>query len=319
MGYSYDDLEPIPQDDGPEPIVPIAYSPQFVDVMDLFRAILKKNEISERSFALSEKVIESNSANYTAWHVRRLCLLEVPTLSVLDELDFTADVAQRTPKNYQLWHHRRFLIDTLGKLYDAGNTANGWDPTQELAFTESILIKDTKNYHVWAHRQWVLNRFNIFDNELEYVDTLLELDLRNNSAWNQRFFVIGKTSGFTADVVDQEISCTFKFIVKAPSNESPWNYVCGLLPSSNDVQLKQIEAKTAEILVQAPRCAEAMSLMVDLADHAGNEGAKRLDQAISFCGLLAEKVDPVRKQYWVYRLQKLTTKLEALNTKTPPV
>lgn len=36
------DITPLPQDEGPEPICPIAYSPEFVECMNYFRAILKK-------------------------------------------------------------------------------------------------------------------------------------------------------------------------------------------------------------------------------------------------------------------------------------
>jgi len=43
--------------------------------MDYFRAILKKNEISQRALDLTSKVINGNPANYTAWHFRRLCYL----------------------------------------------------------------------------------------------------------------------------------------------------------------------------------------------------------------------------------------------------
>jgi protein farnesyltransferase/geranylgeranyltransferase type-1 subunit alpha len=36
------DITPLAQDEGPEPICPIAYRPEFVECMSYFRAILKK-------------------------------------------------------------------------------------------------------------------------------------------------------------------------------------------------------------------------------------------------------------------------------------
>jgi len=40
LNEQFADLEPIPQDDGPEPIVRIAYPEGFEPVMDYFRRIL---------------------------------------------------------------------------------------------------------------------------------------------------------------------------------------------------------------------------------------------------------------------------------------
>ena len=90
-------------------------------------------------------------------------------------------------------YHRKVLIDWLR------------DPSDELPFLESILHLDEKNYHAWQHRQWVIKEFGLWDKELEYVEKLLTRDLRNNSAWNQRYFVISNTTGFTEEVIHNEV------------------------------------------------------------------------------------------------------------------
>lgn len=51
---------------------------------------------------------------------------------------------QDNPKNYQVWHHRRVIVEWLN------------DPSFELELTEAILDIDAKNYHAWQHRQWAM-------------------------------------------------------------------------------------------------------------------------------------------------------------------
>ena len=59
-------------------------------------------------------MIEQNSANYTAWAYRRRCLLALHS-SLEEELSFAERIAFSTPKNYQLWHHRRAIVDIVGQ------------------------------------------------------------------------------------------------------------------------------------------------------------------------------------------------------------
>src|SRR4051794_25357199 len=91
------DVQPLSQDDGPNPLVPIAYSAECMfftaklgristviiraiyssrllqhadrDAMSYFRAISKVNEISERALELTEHIIDLNPAHYTIWYV----------------------------------------------------------------------------------------------------------------------------------------------------------------------------------------------------------------------------------------------------------
>lgn len=69
---------------------------------------------------------------------------------------------QESPKNYQVWYHRRFLVDAIDGGAEAAAT--------ELKFTKAILALDSKNYHAWSHRQWVVKRFNAWDGELSFVE-----------------------------------------------------------------------------------------------------------------------------------------------------
>lgn len=59
------DVQPVPQDDGPNPVVPIAYTDVFSETMDFFRAVYLANERSPRTLQLTEEAILLNSGNYT--------------------------------------------------------------------------------------------------------------------------------------------------------------------------------------------------------------------------------------------------------------
>eukprot|EP01084_Bolivina_argentea_P217941 369945_1 len=110
----YQDLTPIFQDDGPNPIVAIRYPKKFKEVHNYFRAVVHKNEISKRALKLSQKVIELNAANYTAWQFRRECIFKLKE-DLFDELEFSKGIAEQSPKNYQLWWHRRIIIEAINK------------------------------------------------------------------------------------------------------------------------------------------------------------------------------------------------------------
>eukprot|EP00941_MAST-03F_sp_MAST-3F-sp1_P000705 g705.t1 len=246
----FSDLTPIPQDDGPAPVCAIAYSSEFVAVMDIFRAVMKKNELSQRALELTEKAIKLNPANYTAWHYRRLCLFEL-NCDLNEELKYIDMVSAKGSKNYQLWYHRRCIVERLG------------DFTNELKVTSAQLEKDAKNYHAWTHRQWVMQHFDLWDGELKYVEKLINEDVRNNSAWNQRWNVVAAeaakrkdnsknelnnliatagTANFRQnvplprDIKVREIDFALQQIKRAISNEAPYAYLRGIVkaPASKE-------------------------------------------------------------------------------------
>ncbi|KAF6162178.1 hypothetical protein GIB67_008307, partial [Kingdonia uniflora] len=170
----FSDLQPILQDDGPNPVVPINYSDDFREIMDYFRAVYLIDERTPRSFAVTTETINANPGNYTVWHFRRL-ILEALGVDLRDELAFVDNLAKSKAKNYQIWHHRRWIAEKLGT--EAAD--------RELEFTKNILSLDSKNYHAWSHRQWVLQALGGWADELNYCHQLLEEDVFNNSAWNQ--------------------------------------------------------------------------------------------------------------------------------------
>nr|CAH8821189.1 unnamed protein product [Trichobilharzia regenti] len=96
----WNDITPVPQDDNGRHIVNIAYSEEFVDAHDYFRAVLLKNELSERTFSLTSEILLMNPANYTAWEYRRRIIKEISS-DLNAELRFVGSLIEEYSKNYQ--------------------------------------------------------------------------------------------------------------------------------------------------------------------------------------------------------------------------
>lgn len=229
----WSDIVPIAQDDGPNPVVPIAYSQDFIDAMSYFRAVQAKKELSRRVLDLTARVIELSPGHYTVWRYRLDTVEKLMTEGdeidgkdiLRDELKFTEDLAETNPKSYQLWHHRQAIVGLLG------------DGSKEIEFINSALDADAKNHHAWTYRQWVVKRFNLFDQELDETSKWIDHDIRNNSAWNERFFVLSHKKDIFTEADKEASSQAAKLHVKyvldklemAPNNECPWVFLRGLV------------------------------------------------------------------------------------------
>jgi len=287
------DVVPIKQDDGEAPVCPIAYTAEFEDVMNYFRAMLQADEKSQRALENTTEVIEFNAANYTVWYFRRLILKELNS-DLKEELQFVSDEAAEHPKNYQIWYHRRAIVEMLG------------DSSQELQFTKLVHMNDAKNYHAWDHRQWVLKTFKLWDGELEYVEKLLRQDVRNNSAWNQRYFVITNTTDMSLEVCKKESLWTIERVKEAPNNESAWNYLRGIMKGYKFTDFPEVVALCEECPNKWPACAFGQSLLVDVLTS-----QNKLAEAKEVCERLARGVDDIHKKYWEYRTAVLDNKITA--------
>ena len=187
-------------------------------------------------------------------------------------------------------------------------------PSTELGFLERMFSKDAKNYHVWSYRQWLVRRFGLWDDELPYIESLLQDDVRNNSAWNHRWFVIfgrhadgtkqgsGVTSfGTKPDpaILDREVSYAEEKIALAPQNQSPWNYLRGVLKKRPE-GLQEVRAFAEQFAdvrnEQHVKSSHALDILADI--YAQEQRTEESGKALQ---LLATKYDPIRKNYWNYR------------------
>ncbi|KAG5560888.1 hypothetical protein RHGRI_004045 [Rhododendron griersonianum] len=304
----WSDVTPVRQDDGPNPVVPIAYKEEFSETMDYFRAVYLADERSHRSLQLTSEAIFLNPGNYTVWQFRRV-ILEALNADLHDELEFVEYVATDNSKNYQIWHHRRWLAEKLGP-----NALK-----KELEFTKKIFHIDAKHYHAWSHRQWVLQALGGWEDELDYCRQLLEDDIFNNSAWNQRFFVVTRSPllGGLETMRDSEVRYAVDAIISKPENESPWRYLRGLYKDDTQswVNDPQVSSVCLKVLNSKSDFLFALSMLLDLVCH-GFQPSKEFKDAVdalvsesdssdsdlapTVCSLL-ERVDPMRANYWKWR------------------
>ena len=193
-------------------------------------------------------------------------------------------------------------------------------PPTELSFLARILAKDAKNYHVWSYRQWLVRHFSQWDSELPYVESLLRSDVRNNSAWNHRWFVVfghfdagnvpsdvngkvGRMYDVDEEVVEREIEYTRNAISEAPQNQSPWNYLRGVLRRAGKGvgELKGFASQFADMEKEDEvRSSHALDFLADV--YAEEQETERAGKALE---LLARRYDPIRRNYWNYKRELL--------------
>ncbi|KAF5103165.1 hypothetical protein DV451_001608 [Geotrichum candidum] len=347
--FNWEDIIPVPQDDGVNPLVQIMYSDDYKQATSLLRAVMAKHEYSPRALALTEDIIETNSAHYTVWHYRleilkHLKITAVPKENwlpsafkqnvnhefaidgafdslddeILEDYIWLNETTEATAKNYQIWHYRQLLKPSpkanplFRKLYFA----------MERFVVELVLSNDAKNYHAWSHLQWLAKNtppeFRLqLDEEIEYTTFLLSQDVYNNSAWAYRYFILPEAA--SPELLEREIGYVHFAITEVPQNEASWNYLVGLY--------ERFYFSQADKSTDALAALEEFCLRFAPIDQPGltEEVVFRSTHALETLVTIYEKqkkVDkarkvlglletyiPIRKGYWAYKIKQL----EAVN------
>lgn len=217
-------------------------------------------------------------------------------------------------------HHRQVLMSSKTHFPEI--------PTKELDFLMEMFTQDSKNYHVWTYRHWLIRHFKLWDlpREIQDVNTLIKSDVRNNSAWNHRYMLRfgprddlpdagmvnagdlttgtqdkGVLSVVDEDVVDEELEFAKAQIVRAPENRSAWWYARGVLRAAGrDLgEWEDFAGLFVEADADGVRSSHALEWLADV--YAKERGEK----AVEMLTLLKEKYDPIRSNYWDYRIQQV--------------
>ncbi|KAJ5977253.1 hypothetical protein PENPOL_c007G05166 [Penicillium polonicum] len=317
-------VTPIDLDDGSSsgamPLATIAYPDEYLEATSYLRAVMAANEMSERALNLTKDVISMNPAHYTVWIYRAKILFALEK-DLNEELSWLNDVSLKYLKNYQIWHHRQVLLSSKAHFPTF--------PPKEADFLMEMFAQDSKNYHVWTYRHWLVRHFKLWDQprELEDVEFLLKADVRNNSAWNHRYMLRfgprdtsapdagmvnagdlstapaekGRLSVVDEDMIDGELKFAQEAILRAPENRSPWWYARGVLRAAGRGLGEWEEFVGGFVSEGAVKSSHAVEWLADVfAEAVGREA-----DAVRMLTMLKEEFDPIRKNYWDYRIRKL--------------
>lgn len=254
---------------------------------------------------------------------------------------FSDEILGLSPKSYQLWNHRRQIVE--GKELGKESLA------YELGFAESALEENTKSHHAWGHRQAVLAKCqaDAVTQEENFVDRYLDEDLHNNSTWTQRYFLLekklnkNKASAMqdkkefeassmlsNADVellVEGEVKYVSDKIQQAPHNKAAWSYLLGMMGNTRLVNafLKNIQLVfhlTNDVLKKWPSCSPAVDFLGQLycklfsmaaAIEDGEKAKKAAKNAVE-CWRNLQVLDPIRTPYYQCMMTKMEMRLAVM-------
>jgi protein farnesyltransferase/geranylgeranyltransferase type-1 subunit alpha len=276
-------------------------------------------EYSPRCLKLTEHIISMNPAHYTVW-LYRFDIVRGLNIPILDEIEWLDEVAYEHTKNYQIWHHRQLLFDHYyPAIADSPDEVKRFGQS-ERNFMMKMFADDAKNYHVWSYRQYVVRKLGMWDEgELESMASMIDQDVQNNSAWSHRFFLVFSNPAYAtkgshstehdpavpAAVVDREMEYAKLKITRAPQNQSPWNYLAGVLAKGGrkhtDVRgycenYVQNLGADGEVV----RSSHALDLLADAYAQAGDK-----EKADLCLRRLGEKWDPIRLGFWEWKRKQL--------------
>ena len=283
------------------------------------RAVMFHKEYSERCLNLTEDIIRMNPAHYTVWMYRASIVFALQR-SIPDEIAWLDEIALDYLKNYQIWHHRHLLVEHYyPQIADQPDVVAAF-ARSERHFLDQMFAEDTKNYHVWSYRSFLVGLLGLWDaDELKSVEQMIIDDVRNNSAWSHRFFLVfsdpaGSTPGCAATeydpkvpaaIVDREVQFAQDKTYLAPQNQSPWNYLKGVLVKGGR-PLASVETFVLEFVTdlgeetEQVKSSHALDLLAEIYAEKGDK--ERADLCLQRLG---EKWDRIRIGYWEWRRKSL--------------
>lgn len=246
-------------------------------------------------------------------HHRQLIMSDRTSFPTIpkNEQNFLMEMLSLDAKNYHVWTYRHWLVRRFSL----------WDCPRELQDIESLLASDVRNNSAWTHR-WMLK----FGPRGE-VDSGLPnptAKAQDSSQMAGDDATRGKFDVVDEDLVDAEVEYVKAKIALAPGNPSPWTYGKSVLKAAGRRmgELKRFAEKfvieevgeDGEAVGYRVKSSLAVEWLADVyveeagmvegeGEQAEKEKRERKKQAVKMLNLLKEEYDPVRKNYWDYRIR----------------
>lgn len=210
---------------------------------------------------------------------------------------FTAD-----SKNYHVWTYRQWLV----RHFDL------WDSPREISDVDELLLADVRNNSAWNHRYML--RFAPRQG--------FEACMSSSASGGQQDGKgKGKLGVVDEDLVDAELNYAQGKILLAPENRSPWLYARGVLRAA-DRPLSEWKGFASRFITEEiddmkenvlhVKSSLAVEWLADVfaqeaLEQEEEENARdKVEEAVRLLTLLKEKYDPVRVNYWEYRIREVT-------------
>jgi protein farnesyltransferase/geranylgeranyltransferase type-1 subunit alpha len=289
-------------DDPREAFVSIDVSPKFKETHSKLYDLIASETYHADGFSISTQVIALNAANYTAWQYRRFyigSLNPIPSELLHAEFDFCNKLIHKSPKNYQVWQHRKWLSEKLMLSLTEINDRHEFYKS-EFSVLDGFLDEDSKNMNVFGQRVFLVELASnepfiedLYDDDVMATRKLILSDVRNNSAFSHRNFLLNRRykKEIPADIQEDELHFCREIVELTPHNESVWNYLWSFEPAwrENLLILEEIE----ECLRKDPANVYALESRLKLAESNRELRDRMLDQ-------LAD-ADKIRSAYWLWR------------------
>jgi protein farnesyltransferase/geranylgeranyltransferase type-1 subunit alpha len=208
----YADITPVPSPQDPSGPFGIDYSEGYNTIMSLYRALLDRVEFSPRALTIVTRINTNTPSNATAWWYRQR-IIESLGYNLDEEFSLLQTICEKSPKPYQIWCHRMWLVLRCE------------EPPDETAFAQFVINRDEKNFHAWSYFGWYADRFDKWEWLYHMTTKYVQHDLQNNSAWSARYRALQR-GGFS---IADDLEFTLNYFKISSRSESICNYLRGIL------------------------------------------------------------------------------------------
>jgi len=153
---------------------------EFSEIATLVTFCMKNNVLTDFAFTLTHVYLKLCKKDESIWNFRRKLIEEMPSLiSIPAEVAFTSELLEKSAKCFQIYSHRKWLVNKLLKSHD-------WDVNEELNFLEYLSHDNEKNYMLWNFITWLCDQTSNYKWLKFFTHSTINEDYYNNSAYTAR-------------------------------------------------------------------------------------------------------------------------------------